>query len=285
MATVSRLTGFKPELLRAWESRHRLLAPDRGPGGQRLYSDKDMAILQGVRTLLDQGRAISEIAALGRRQLFELSKGSTEPPGSAEAPAAPLFLGEGSPGASPSAWSINGRTDGAATRAMQIAARAVGRLSARLDPAQLLQLVVETLAVDFQAALARVWVAEPGTSLLLLRASAGLSQQTATSSRARIDLRTYRFKVGVVARTGEPFVSNRIVGDGDFDQRWVHKERLASVAVLPLIADEVMCGVLAAFFRVALNEDVVGALKMFSALAAGCLAAHEAKVSRGRLSA
>jgi DNA-binding transcriptional MerR regulator len=267
MATVSRLTGFKPELLRAWESRHGLLAPERGPGGQRLYSDKDMAILQGVRALLDQGRSISEIAALGRRQLFELAKSSA----SAIAEAA--------------AHSSNGRTDGGATRAMQIAANAVGRLSARLDPAQLLQLVVETLAVDFQAALARVWVAEPGTSLLLLRASAGLSRQTNTSSRARIDLRTYRFKVGVVARSREGFISNRIVGDADFDQRWVHKERLASVAVLPLIADEVMCGVMAAFFRVALNEDVVGALRMFSAVAAGCLAAHDAKATRGRLSA
>jgi hypothetical protein len=52
-----------------------------------------------------------------------------------------------------------------------------------------------------------------------------------------------------------------------------------------LIADEVMCGVMAAFFRVALNEDVVGALRMFSAVAAGCLAAHDAKATRGRLSA
>jgi DNA-binding transcriptional MerR regulator len=268
MATVSRLTGFKPELLRAWESRHGLLAPERGPGGQRLYSDKDMAILQGVRTLLDQGRSISEIAALGRRQLLELAKNAV-PPAIADA----------------AGRSGNGRTEAGATRAMQIAANAVSRLSARLDPAQMLQLVVETLAVDFQAALARVWVAEPGTSLLLLRASAGLSRQTNTSSRARIDLRTYRFKVGVVARSGEGFISNRIVGDADFDQRWVHKERLASVAVLPLIADEVVCGVMAAFFRVALNEDVVGALRMFSAVAAGCLATHDAKATRGRLSA
>jgi DNA-binding transcriptional MerR regulator len=273
MATVSRLTGFKPELLRAWESRHGILAPVRGPGGQRLYSDKDMAILQGVRALLGQGRSISEIAALGRRQLFELAKSSTMP----ALPSVSAVL--------PTPWPASGRADGGVTRAMQIAATAVGRLSSRLDPTQLLQLVVETLAVDFQAALARVWVAERDPNILSLRASAGLSQQTTTSSRARIDLRTYRFKVGIVARSGEPFISNTIVGDPDFDQRWVHKERLASVAALPLIADDVMLGVLAAFFRVAVNEDVIGALRMFSAVAAGCLAAHSAGPSRDRLSA
>ncbi|MCU1279394.1 MAG: putative transcriptional regulator [bacterium] len=280
MATVSRLTGFKPELLRAWESRHGLLAPSRGPGGQRLYTDNDMAILLGVRALIDQGRSISEIAALGRRQLIELAKGATQ-----SAIAATTSAGrEGIAGASLPGWPA-GRLDGGALRAMQIAAKAVGRLSARLDPAQLLQLVVETLAVDFQAALARVWVAEPDGKILLLRASAGLSKQTTTSSRARIDLRTYRFKVGVVARSREPFISNRIVGDADFDQRWVHKERLASVAVLPLVADDVMCGVMAAFFRVALNEDVIGALRMFSAVAGGCLAAHDANAIRAQLSA
>ncbi len=281
MATVSRLTGFKPELLRAWETRHHLLAPSRGPGGQRLYSDRDVALLQGVRALIDEGRSIGEIVAMGRRQLLELARelGHVTPPdGTSRAtPADRAAVAEHS-------WPSAARGDGAVVRAMQIASKAVSRLSARLDPAQLLQLIVETLAADFQSALARIWIAEPGGQVLHLRASAGLSRQTTTSSRARIDLRTYRFKVGVVARTGAPFVSNQIVGDADFDQRWVRKERLASVAVLPLIADDVLYGVLATFFRVALNEDVVGAVRMFSAIAAGCLAAHDGvRGERGRV--
>jgi GAF domain-containing protein len=137
-----------------------------------------------------------------------------------------------------------------------------------------MQSIVETLVADFHSALARVWVLEPNGETLALRASAGLSRQTAASSRARIDLRTYRFKVGVVARGGVPFVSNRILGDADFDQRWVRKERLASVAVLPIQADQVLYGVLAAFFRVALNEDMIGAVRIFTTVAAGCMAAH-----------
>ena len=255
IATVTRLTGFKPELLRAWESRHQLLSPTRGAGGQRLYSDQDVAVLLGVRALLAEGQSIGEIVLLGRRELAERAP---RPP--AARPLEPA------------------RVDGA--RALHIAAAAVSRLSARLQPQQLLDLVVETLATDFQAALARIWVAEPGGDVLALRASAGLSRQTTKSSRARIDLRTYRFKVGVVARGGEPFVSNQIVGDPDFDQRWVHKERLASVAVLPLPASDTSWGVMAAFYRVALNEDVVGAMRIFASAVGGCLAAHAARGDR-----
>src|SRR5437868_2058798 len=77
IATVSRLTGFSPGVLRAWETRHKLLAPSRGPGGQRLYSDEDVAVLQGVRALLAEGRRIGEIAAGGRRQLLATAKSRT----------------------------------------------------------------------------------------------------------------------------------------------------------------------------------------------------------------
>jgi DNA-binding transcriptional MerR regulator len=281
MATVSRLTGFKPDLLRAWESRHQLLAPERGPGGQRLYSDKDVAVLYTVRALLAEGRSIGEIARIGRRRLAELARAPHDGTPLRE-PARELGLPrEAGPPPPPPTWPGHPRGDGATTRALQIAARAVARLSARLDPAQLLQQLCDTLATDFQAALARIWVAEPSGHTLLLRASAGLSRQTTRSSRARIDLRTYRFKVGVVARTGQPFVSNEIVGDPDFDQRWVRQERLAAVAILPLLADDTSYGVLAAFFRVALNDDVSGALRMFSAIAAGCLQSHEEIIRDG----
>jgi DNA-binding transcriptional MerR regulator len=276
MATVCRLTGFRPELLRAWETRHQLLAPSRGTGGQRLYSDEDLALLLGVRALVAQGRSIGEIATLGRRHLIELARAKT--PGDATA-----LAGEAAPADAPT-WAARAGGNGGAARTLHVAANAVSRLSARLDAAQLLQLVVDTLADDYQAALARIWVADPTSDVLHLRASAGLSRRTSASSRARIDLRTYRFKVGVVARSGAPFVSNHIVGDGDFDQRWVHTERLASVAILPISDGEMLYGVMAAFFRIALAEQVLGALRIFTAAAAGCLAGGAA-AARARLSA
>jgi hypothetical protein len=261
IATVSRLTGFSPVLLRAWESRHHLLAPSRGPGGQRLYSDDDVAVLRRVRALLEGGSSIGEIAAGGRRALIE-------PPARLEEPA---WRAEG-PGAPPA-------------RSLHAAARAVACFSARLDRAQVLDVVVQTLAGDFASALARVWVLDATANVLWLRASAGLSTRTTTSPRARIDLSRYRYKVGVVARTRTPFISNDIAGDEEFDQRWVRRERLASVAILPLLHGGELHGVLASFFRVALTEEVGSALAMFATIAASSIAAHDAQADALRLCA
>lgn len=71
MSTISRLTGFAPGLLRAWERRHGLLDPVRSDGGHRFYTDDDVRVLRRVRTLLNEGRAIGEIAAIGRSALLE----------------------------------------------------------------------------------------------------------------------------------------------------------------------------------------------------------------------
>jgi DNA-binding transcriptional MerR regulator len=275
IATVSRLTGFSPELLRAWESRHRLLAPVRGGGGQRLYSDEDVLLLLGVRSLLERGGSIGEVAALGRRQLLEAGKQAQAQPAVNGAEAATA-------GVAVAAGERERERDG--TRALALAAEAVARLSTRLAPESLLDQIVDTLAGDFQAALARIWVYEPD-EVLVLRASAGLSRRTTESSRARIDLQRYRYKVGVVARTRTPFISNGIVGDREFDQRWVRRERLASVAIVPLTVGESLQGVLALFFRVALSEQVVGALQLFATLAASSIAAHRGPASASRLCA
>lgn len=74
MSTVSRLTGFAPALLRAWERRHGLLDPERSDGGHRFYTDDDVGVLRRVRALLGEGRAIGEIAAIGREALLESSR-------------------------------------------------------------------------------------------------------------------------------------------------------------------------------------------------------------------
>jgi len=67
---VSRITGFSPALLRAWEQRHGFLEPGRSGGGTRLYTRDDVRILLRVRDLMATGRSIGEIAASGRRALL-----------------------------------------------------------------------------------------------------------------------------------------------------------------------------------------------------------------------
>lgn len=70
MASVARISGFSPALLRAWEKRHQLLRPERGPGGHRLYSDEDLRLLRAVKSLLAEGRSIGEIALVDRKELL-----------------------------------------------------------------------------------------------------------------------------------------------------------------------------------------------------------------------
>lgn len=71
MRTFSELTGLSPAVLRAWERRHGLLQPATTDGGHRLYTEEDLHVMRRVSALLEQGRAIGEIAALGRDALLE----------------------------------------------------------------------------------------------------------------------------------------------------------------------------------------------------------------------
>lgn len=62
--TVSELTGLSPALIRAWESRYRLVVPMRTAAGYRLYSDEDVTTLRGVQRLLRKGMAPMQVAKL-----------------------------------------------------------------------------------------------------------------------------------------------------------------------------------------------------------------------------
>lgn len=70
---LSRRTGVSVELLRAWEARYRLLRPRRTAGGFRLYSDRDAARIQRMRSLIGSGLSAAEAA---RAVLQEESAGS-----------------------------------------------------------------------------------------------------------------------------------------------------------------------------------------------------------------
>ncbi len=80
IGTLARLTGFSPALLRAWEKRFGLISPERGDGRQRVYGNDDLAVLRRVRTLVDQGRPIGEIAAQGRDRLLTDPEGDMGDP-------------------------------------------------------------------------------------------------------------------------------------------------------------------------------------------------------------
>jgi methanogenic corrinoid protein MtbC1 len=67
-------------VLRAWERRYGVVSPTRTPGGQRLYSDQDVARLLRLRRLTDRGHSIAHIAALSLPELIRLDEESAVQP-------------------------------------------------------------------------------------------------------------------------------------------------------------------------------------------------------------
>jgi methanogenic corrinoid protein MtbC1 len=64
IAALAKRTGIPPDTLRKWEQRYRILQPDRTAGGQRRYSERDVARVQWLRERLAQGYRIGEAARL-----------------------------------------------------------------------------------------------------------------------------------------------------------------------------------------------------------------------------
>ena len=69
IGAVSRLTGIPADTLRIWERRYQLVDPERTEKGGRLYSQEDVTRLTMIKTLVDQGHAISTVANLNSRDL------------------------------------------------------------------------------------------------------------------------------------------------------------------------------------------------------------------------
>lgn len=63
---LSRRVGESPELLRAWETRYGLVAPERTAGGLRLYSEQDERRVRAMREHINAGLSASEAARLAK---------------------------------------------------------------------------------------------------------------------------------------------------------------------------------------------------------------------------
>ena len=72
MRVVIQRTGLSADVLRAWEKRYGVVAPERSEGGQRLYSDEDVERLALLHRATAAGRNIGQISRLGLPELEAL---------------------------------------------------------------------------------------------------------------------------------------------------------------------------------------------------------------------
>ncbi|HLS47616.1 MAG TPA: MerR family transcriptional regulator [Gemmatimonadales bacterium] len=72
ISVVAQRTGLTTDVLRVWERRYGAVIPGRGPGGQRIYSDADIARLRLLRDATLGGRAIGQVAALPQDELARM---------------------------------------------------------------------------------------------------------------------------------------------------------------------------------------------------------------------
>jgi DNA-binding transcriptional MerR regulator len=64
IAALAQRTGVAPDTLRKWEQRYSILQPMRTAGGQRRYSERDVARVEWLRARLEEGYRIGEAASL-----------------------------------------------------------------------------------------------------------------------------------------------------------------------------------------------------------------------------
>lgn len=78
IGVVAERTGLSQELLRVWERRYGVVVPERGEGGQRLYSDDDIERLRLLRRATQGGRSIGGVAGLSSAELLRLVREDDE---------------------------------------------------------------------------------------------------------------------------------------------------------------------------------------------------------------
>ncbi len=64
IAALTKRTGVPQDTIRKWEQRYGVLKPERTAGGQRRYSELDVARVEWLKARLDEGYRIGEAASL-----------------------------------------------------------------------------------------------------------------------------------------------------------------------------------------------------------------------------
>lgn len=122
-----------------------------------------------------------------------------------------------------------------------------------------LQRCTEAIVKHLDVAFARIWTVSPNGQDLLLRASAGLYTHL-DGKHSQIPIGQY--KIGRIAETQEPHLTNQVVGDSNVhDQDWAKREGMVAFVGHPLVVDRRTVGVMAVFARQKLSERNTEAMR------------------------
>lgn len=128
---------------------------------------------------------------------------------------------------------------------LQNVSQIVQSISGCLDPHKIAHHLTDALVTRFDCVFARLWIVEVDQNALRLMASSGLHTHI-DGSFARVPMGAY--KVGKIAQNRIPFLSNQLATEPWVkDRDWAIANQIQGFAGYPLIANERVIGVLAAF--------------------------------------
>jgi signal transduction histidine kinase len=131
----------------------------------------------------------------------------------------------------------------------------INRLLARPGSTQrTLQACTDAIVSNLNVVFARIWTLRRGQALLELQASSGL--YTGLHGKySRIPVG--HLKIGLIAETRVPSLTNAASGDPRFDQEWVTREGIVAFAGYPLLVDDRVVGVIAMFARLPIDPETL----------------------------
>ena len=131
----------------------------------------------------------------------------------------------------------------------------INRLLARpVSTRRTLQACTDAIVNNLNVVFARIWTLKPGQTTLKLQASSGL-YTSIDDEFSRLPVG--HCKIGRIAETRVPCLTNAALGDPRLDQEFLRQEGLVAFAGYPLVADNRVSGVIAVFARHPICPDTL----------------------------
>jgi signal transduction histidine kinase len=156
-------------------------------------------------------------------------------------------------------------------RYLRASTEAAARMASLLDFDAVLETVITTLVNDFDAARARIWLTDPASHTLYLRADAGSAAPPHDARAEELHYTALPLWLEEVMGSRAPFVADELDRDPRFDQTWVIREGIAAVAAFPLLIAGDLSGIMVLYSRRPFSNEVLDVLASFAAIVTASL--------------